>query len=243
MGTPSLNLLGGIELTGVPARSANRLLSQAKVVGFLACLSLAPRGRFQRRDRLVGLLWPELDQAHARAALRKAVHATRQALGPKALAARGVEELLIDEAHLGCDVRTFVDDADAGRLTSALERYRGELMPGFHLPGCVDFSSWLDGQRQAIMHRAAAAAWALATQAEASKDLTKAGQLARQVVEFEWSDERILRRTMQMLHRIGDRAGAIRLYEDAARRIRTELGVDVADETTALADQLRQRLR
>lgn len=241
MATPSLNLLGGVELTGLPAESANRLLAQAKVVGFLAYLALAPRGRFQRRDRLVGLLWPELDQSHARAALRKAVHATRQALGPDALTARGDEELLIDDAQLSCDVRRFTDDAESGRLASALERYHGELMPGFHLPGCVDFGSWLDNQRQAVTQRAAAAAWALATQAEASKDLTKAGQYARRAVEFEWSDERILRRTMQMLHRIGDRAGAIRLFEDAARRMRAELATEPADETVALVDTLRGR--
>jgi len=51
----------------------------------------------------------------------------------------------------------------------------------------------------------------------------------------------ILRRAMQMLHRIGDRAGAIRLFEDASRRLRAELCTAPADETTALARQLRGR--
>jgi len=43
-------------------------------VAFLAYLLLAQPGLRQRRDRLAGLLWPTLDQAHARSALRKTIH-------------------------------------------------------------------------------------------------------------------------------------------------------------------------
>lgn len=240
MPKPSLHLLGGIALTGVEPDAADRLLSQAKVVGFLAYLALAPEGRYQRRDRLVGLLWPELDQSHARAALRKALHATRAALGETSVVARGDEELLLDGALVDCDVQEFVAAADDGAMARALELYRGELMPGFHLPGCVEFSSWLDGERDSVTQRASAAAWALATQLEGVADLTEAGQMARLAVKYVWSDERVLRRTMQMLVRIGDRAGAVKLYEDCARRMRAELETDPSGETTALAESIRR---
>ena len=139
-----LNLLGGIELAGVPAESSNRLLAQTKVVAFLAYMALAPTGRYQRRDLLVGLLWPELDQSHARAALRKAVLAVRTALGDDALLGRSDEELLLVTDRLSCDVRLFRERVDHGELAAALEMWHGELMPGFHLPGCAEFGSWLD---------------------------------------------------------------------------------------------------
>jgi DNA-binding SARP family transcriptional activator len=217
----ALYLLGGIEVRGVPAEAADRLLAQSKVVGLLAYLALSPRGRHQRRDLLVGLLWPELDQAHARGALRKAVHAVRGALGEGTLVGRGDEELMLASDHLSCDAWEFTEDAEAGRFRDALALYRGELMPGFHLSGCVEFGSWLAQERTAAAHGAAAAAWALATQLETEQRLTEAGNMARQVVQYEWSDERVLRRTMLMLQRIGDQAGAIRVLEDfaaAARR-------------------------
>lgn len=235
-----LNLLGGIELAGVPAESSNRLLAQTKVVAFLAYMALAPTGRYQRRDLLVGLLWPELDQSHARAALRKAVLAVRTALGDDALLGRSDEELLLVTDRLSCDVRLFRERVDHGELAAALEMWHGELMPGFHLPGCAEFGSWLDSERAAVTERASAAAWALAIQLERSNDLSRAGKLARRAAKYEWSDERLLRRTMLMLQRIGDRAGALKLFEDCARRFKSELETEPSAETAALAATMRQ---
>ena len=236
----ALYLLGGIEVRGVPADTADRLLAQSKVVALLAFLALSPPGRHQRRDRLVGLLWPELDQAHARGALRKAVHAIRGALGDDVLVGRGDEELMLASDLLSCDAREFTEHADAGRLARALELYRGELMPGFHLGGCAEFGSWLDQERASVAHAAAAAAWALAIRMEANEKFTEAGGMARQVMQYEWSDERVLRRTMVMLQRIGDRAGAIRVFEDFARRLRAELDTEPSAETAVLAATIRK---
>ena len=150
---PALFLLGGVELRGVPSSDADRLLSQSKVVALLAYLALSPPGRYQRRDRLVGLLWPELDQAHARAALRKAVHAIRTTLGAQMLTVRGDEDLAIASGALWCDVAEFIACTDGGRLGRALELYRDEIMPGFHLPGCSEYDLWLADQRASARER------------------------------------------------------------------------------------------
>ncbi len=239
--SPALHLLGGIELRGVRIEVADKLLAQSKAVALLAYLALCPDGRYQRRDRIVGLLWPELDQTHARSALRKAVLAVRSALGDDVLIGRGDEELLLPPEQLWCDVRAFSAHADAGHVAHALELYEGELMPGFHLTGCGEFDAWLAQERGAVARSAAAAAWTLALQLEASQDFTRAGRMARRVVQFEWTDERVLRRTMQMLERIGDRAGALRIYEDFARRVNTELEAQPSAETVALVAEIRRR--
>src|SRR5436190_10207124 len=98
-----LYLLGGVELRGVEREVADRVLAQAKLTALLALLALAPERRPQRRDRLVGLLWPELDQAHARTALRKAVHALRNALGADIVRSRGDEEIGLAVPPMWCD--------------------------------------------------------------------------------------------------------------------------------------------
>ena len=86
-----LRLLGSPDLTGVDSPAAAALLGQPKRLAVLIYLALAaPRG-WQRRDRLVGMLWPELDQERARTALRKTVLVLRRALGDQAIVSRGDE--------------------------------------------------------------------------------------------------------------------------------------------------------
>lgn len=240
MAHAQLRLLGGIDLAGVARADAIALHAQSKVVALLAYLALAPAGRFQRRDKIVGLLWPDLGQAAARAALRKAVMAVRTHAGRDALQTRGDEELLLDRGVVSCDATTFSGLIDENRLAEALDLYVGELMPGFYVSGCADFDAWLSAARAELAQRASAAAWALAVQLEKSADLTRAGAMARRSVRYDWSDERVLRRTLQMLVRIGDRAGAIKLYEDCARRLRAELETEPGAETRELVDTLRR---
>jgi serine/threonine-protein kinase len=236
---PSLFLLGGIQVEGVARALSHRLLAQSKAVGLLAYLALAPAGRYQRRDHLVGLLWPELGQQQARAALRKAIFAARSVFGDSLLDSRGDEEIMFSHDVLWCDVVEFADAADSGRLDRAIKLYRGGLMPGFHLTDCSDFGMWLDAERKSAVERTAAVSWALAQRHEDAREHTMAGSLARASVRHMWSDERVLRRAMLMLQRIGDRAGALRLYEETSRRLRVELDTEPSAETVELAGQIR----
>src|SRR5438552_246323 len=173
-------------MKGVEPASADRLLAQSKITALLAFLALSPEGRMQRRDRLVGLLWPELDQARARGALRKAIHAVRATIGHDAVRARGDEELGLDGSLFWCEATDLAASAEKGHLQRAVQLYRGELMPGFHLTGCAEFERWLDDERGAARERAAAAAWALARTMEAEEHLTDAGVMARRAARYSW---------------------------------------------------------
>jgi DNA-binding SARP family transcriptional activator len=234
-----LFLLGGIELRGVASDTADSLLAQPKVVAFLAYLALSASHGFQRRDRLAALLWPELDQAHARAALRKIVHVVRSALGADTIVSRGDEEVTLPAESLSCDAVEFTARADAGHLVRALELYRGELMPGFCVVGCADLDFWLDEERANIRERGAAAAWALACRLETEDHFTEAGRWARRAVRYTGADERVLRRAVRMLDRLGDRAGALHVYDEFTRRVRQTLDVEPSAETVALIASLK----
>jgi DNA-binding SARP family transcriptional activator len=237
----ALTLFGGISLRGL-GRELDALLVNTKAVGLLAYLAIPTQGRFVRRDTLVALLWPELDQGRARTALRKTVHAVRQATAPEVLLSRGDEEIALSPTLLWCDVAAFTAAADAGFLLQALQLYRGELMPGFHLSGSWDFERFLDDERNTARERASAAAWALAQRFETDQQLSDAAGMARQSVRFSWSDERALRRAVAMLDRLGDRAGALRLYEEFSRRLREDLGAEPSRETMDLAHRVRTGL-
>ena len=234
----ALALFGGIALRG-PASALDRLLINTKAVGLLAYLALPAVGRFVRRDALGGLLWPDLDQPRARTAVRKTLHAVRQAMGADAVISRGDEDVALSPAVVSCDAASFSAAADAGLLLPALQLYRGELMPGFHLSECWEFDRCLEDQRSAARERASAVAWALAQRLETDEEFSDAVGMARQSVRFSWSDERALRRAVSMLDRLGDRAGALRLFEEFARRLRLELDIEPSRETLDLASRLR----
>jgi serine/threonine-protein kinase len=238
--TIRLYLLGGLELGGaVDHAVAHRLLAQPKLTALLAFLALSPESRPQRRDRIVALLWPELDQGHARTALRKAVHGVRSALGPDSLWNRGDEEIGLAMPPVWCDAVESRAAADGGRMLRVHELYKGELLQGFHLPGCAEFQHWLDAERSEARERAAAAAWGLACIFERDQRFTDAGMMAKRAVRHASDDERVLRRTMTMLQRIGDHAGALRLFDEFASRMREELDADPSPETLKLVSSLR----
>ena len=232
-----LTLLGGTDLTG--GDGGDVILVQPKRLALLAYLSAArPRG-FHRRDRLIAMFWPEHDQEHARAALRKSVHVIRKALSDDVLVGRGDEELAVDRARLWCDAVAFDEAVEAGRLAQALELFRGDLLDGFFAdaPG---FERWLEGERDRCRERAVEAAWALAQRYESGAELTQAARWARLVAKLATTDERILRRVIELLERAGDRAGAVRVYEEFARRLHTEYCVEPAAETRALIRRVRE---
>src|SRR5207247_9391243 len=100
-------LLGTLSLTTADGREVGSLLSQPRRLARLAYLAAAtPRG-LHRRDTLLALFWPELDQDHARAALRQALHVLRGALGTDAVVTRGDEEIGLDPSRVWCDVAAF----------------------------------------------------------------------------------------------------------------------------------------
>ena len=236
---PALYLLGGVDLRGFPPEEASKLLTQSKVVALLAVLALAPAAAFTRRDRIVGLLWPELDQPHARTALRKAVHLARSTLGEEVLLSRGDEELAIAPDALWCDATDLRRSIERGQLERAVELYQGDLMPGFYLPECHDFDGWLESQRTSLLEDVVAATWALAQHLESGDKRTDAVRHAKKAARLAWSNERVLRRSIEMLVRLGDRAGALRTYEDFAHRLRKELESEPSAETIRLMESIR----
>src|SRR5438034_6212007 len=76
-----LSMLGRLSLTGADGREVRGLLGQPRRLALLAYLAAASPQGFHRRDTLLALFWPELDQEHARAALRQALHVVRDELG------------------------------------------------------------------------------------------------------------------------------------------------------------------
>ncbi|MFQ5679592.1 MAG: protein kinase [Gemmatimonadota bacterium] len=236
-----LHTLGSLELQGADGRRLLSVLAQPKRVALLALLAIGSRGGVKRRDTLVGAFWPDLEQDRARHALRQALYVLRRALGAEVVVSRGDEEIALDEREIWCDATTFESTIEAGRPAEALEWYRGDLLPGFFLSDAPGFERWLDAERQRLRRLASDAAWTLAAEEESASHTAQAAQWARRAVELDPWDESSLCRLLELLDRLGDRAGAIRAYERFSRALAAEYEAEPAPQTEALIQRIRSR--
>src|SRR6266849_4478077 len=110
-----LATLGVVDVKDGGGRALQPLLAQPKRLALLIYLVLSKAQPIHRRDSIVALFWPELDQAHARAALRQAVRFLRSHLGNIVVQGRTEEELEVSSAALRCDVRAFEEACATGR--------------------------------------------------------------------------------------------------------------------------------
>src|SRR6266516_7669197 len=140
-------LLGGVSLTAADGHEVRSLLAQPRRLALLAYLAAATPRDFQRRDSLVALFWPELDQRHARAALREALHVLRGAVGHGIVTRRGDEEIGLDADRFWSDVAAFDRAVVSGTWGEAIELYRGDLLEGFFISEAPEFERWLETER------------------------------------------------------------------------------------------------
>jgi DNA-binding SARP family transcriptional activator/TolB-like protein len=236
-----LHTLGTLVLRDSNGEDIQSVLAQPKRVALLAYLTIARPLGFHRRDSLHALLWPEQDEQHARWALNQALRHLRVALGKQVVVSRGDAEVGIDLEALSCDAVQFEAAIKAGDLAGALALYQGDLLDGFHVVGCGDFERWLEEERVWLRGHAAQAASRLAQAKRDGGDPVAAGQWARRALSLSPDDEGEARRLIELLSRLGDRAGAVQAYEEFARRLREEYEVEPAPETRALITSIRTR--
>jgi len=234
-----LRTLGALDLRDSGGQELRAVLAQPKRIALLAYLALAtPRG-FHRRDTLIALFWPEHDEEHARNSLSQSVHVLRQALGAGALVGRNGDALSVDWADFQCDAVGFEEALDAGRLSDAVELYRGELLEGFHVGGAPEFDRWVEAERERLARRYSAALEELASEREAAVDFVGATPLWRRLAARDPYSSRIALRLMRALAGAGDRAAAVQHARLHETMLREELDVAADPEVRALVRQLQ----
>ncbi|MBI4521880.1 MAG: hypothetical protein HY701_13665, partial [Gemmatimonadetes bacterium] len=235
-----LRTLGTLELRVRDGPELGDVLSRRHRVALLVYLALQHQRSFVARDTLLGIFWPELDQFHARRALRQALHVLRDGLGHEVLAARGNEEVGIAGDAFWCDAEAFSQALDAGDARQALALYRGDLLEGFFLSQAPEFEQWLEKERSRLRGLAASAAARLGQAAAAHGDLPDAAHWLHRALDLV-PDEVLLRGLIRVLDQLGDRAAALQVYGEFARRMSSEFDIEPSAETQKLIAELRAR--
>ncbi len=232
--------LGTIDLRDPAGVAVRSVLSQPKRLALFAYLVLERPDDLHRRDTLLGVFWPDLEDERARAILRKSLHYVRRSLGGDVLVGQGDEAVGVRRDWLRCDALEFEQALATGDGARALELYGGDLLAGLFVSGAPEFEQWLERRRWELRDHATTAAWEMAERALEAGNPVGAAHWARRAFGIDSFEETGLRRLLALLDRLGDRAGAILAYEEFARRLAAE-GVEPAPETLGLIRDIRAR--
>ncbi len=167
-----------------------------------------------RRERLAGLLWPDSPADSARNALRQRLFRLRKQCGTDLVSGTTTLALATDVAH---------DLADARSVLGSLQAPHG-----------TELADWLDGQRR---QRRDAERQGLAERIdtlEQSGDPAAAVPLAEALIALDPLREDAHRRLMRLLYLAGDRAAALRAFDQCEERLKHELGTRPSPDTLAL---------
>ncbi|HUQ81265.1 MAG TPA: BTAD domain-containing putative transcriptional regulator [Gemmatimonadaceae bacterium] len=212
---------------------------QPKRIALLAYLAIAGSRGPIRRDSLLALFWPDLAEDEARRALRQALHYLRRLVGDDVLIATG-DQLDVRTETLRCDAITFEQLAETGRHADAVAVYRGDYFDGFHVDDVSpEYEEWVDRTRSRLRRRAAASAWSASADAAKAGNSSAALELGRRACDLEPDQEAGWRRLMLLHQQLGDRAGALRAFEELSGRLEREFESEPAPETVALAGRIR----
>jgi predicted ATPase/DNA-binding SARP family transcriptional activator len=216
---------------------------------------LAVTGHSHSRDSLATLLWPELDQSTARARLRRALAALREAIGDGWLDADRETVGLAPDAEVWLDIDRFHGllaaceahdhpSTEACRdcfplLEEAAELYNDHFLAGFTLRDSAAFDEWQFFETEGLKDELTGALVRLATYHASQGDFDAAIGHTRRWLGLDPLHEPAHRHLMALYAQAGQRAAALRQYEECARVLEEELGLSPSAETTSLYERIR----
>ncbi|MEH2530068.1 DNA-binding SARP family transcriptional activator [Bradyrhizobium sp. AZCC 1588] len=224
-----IDLLGGwsVRLSGHGARSLPTKKSQA-LLAYLA----VPAGRFHAREKLTAMFWGDSSETLARQSFRQALVSIRRLTGGEPLLMTRNGAIALDPEAVVVDV-ALLEAALADQTTDGLEWIaelcRGEFLAGLNLDE-PEFDEWRSFERDRL-NTLAVEALAKLVDRQASKTPEAAIQTARRLLAIDPSQERMQRTLMRLLLGQGQRAAALKQYQQCIDWFERELGVEPEEET------------
>ena len=216
---------------------------------------LAVSGQSYTREALATLFWPDYDPSRAYAYLRRTLWALKDALGAGWIDADRESISIHSNAELWVDVADFALHLAACTrhghptdrvcpdclqlLSQSAELYRGDFLAGFSLRDCPVFDDWQFFQAESLRSQLAGVLDRLSACYGEKAEWEPAILTARRWLSLDPFQEAPHRRLMLLYTQAGQRNAALRQYEECARILQQELGVEPEAETQALHHKLK----
>ena len=231
-----LQALGGLALFSATQELGGAALQKRRLALLAALAVNGTRG--MSRDKLLALLWPDVDDAHGRQALSQSLYALRKDTGVDVVV--GTDVLRLNPAVLTSDLADFEMAISRRRTHDAAALYVGPFLDGVHISGSDEFDRWADLERMRLARVAERAIEELAVEADARDDHLAAADWWRRLVALDPLKTRANLGLVTALAASGERVNAIRALDAYGSRVRTELGDEPGDAARALAEQLKR---
>jgi DNA-binding SARP family transcriptional activator len=241
-----VTLLGApqIELDGRPVH-----VDRQKALALLAYLAVS--GEPHRRDLLAALLWPELDQDHSRASLRRVLSSLHIVLRRRWLAIVGSTVALPAQDGLWIDVLQFrsllvayqvnSEASDLPLLKQAAALYKGDFLSGFSLPDSPEFDDWQRAVTEDLRRDLARILDWLGAGYAAIGDYPSAIQHVRRWVRLDPLNEPAQVQLMKFYAESGQLEAAHNQYQHFCQLLFQEIGALPEATTTELYSTLTRR--
>ncbi|MBI3740690.1 MAG: tetratricopeptide repeat protein [Chloroflexi bacterium] len=209
-----------------------------KIESLLAYLLLYPEPH--PREKIAALFWGDTSAKKASDSLRNSLAVLHKFFGDALLTAdREIIQINLD-ARLWVDARVFRAQAQAFLSATLpdpaeinLELYRGDLLANF-------YDDWIAPEREQLRALYIDALLRAAQLWRARSEYERAIECARRVLAADSANERAHQHLMFCFLVSGDRGAALKQYDECARALREDLGVEPAPETRALYFWIKQ---
>jgi DNA-binding SARP family transcriptional activator/Tfp pilus assembly protein PilF len=244
-------------LLGSPRFERNGIninLDTRKAAALIAYLVITKKR--QSRDTLAALLWPEFDQTHARATLRRTLSTLKKALGGSYLeisreyinlnfnAAIWVD---VDEFHhllSECQSHGHLPSETCSKclkpLIAAIELYGGDFLAGFSLRDSSNFDEWQFYQADSLRRDFTNALERMVQCYATSGNIESAIMYAQKWLALDRLNESAHRLLMQLYAWNDQQSAALHQYRECVQELDRELGVGPLEATTRLYQAIKE---
>ncbi len=225
-----------------------------KSFALAAYLALTPQQ--QSRAVVAALLWPEMDDTHARSALRSTLR-TLTAPMPIAWIQADRSTLSLDWQQITVDVLEFINliklsgthghnretvcETCAALYQQAIGFYSADFMHGFDVADSPEFDNWVMTQREWLRREYAELQRKLSNYYSEMQQFDLAINYAQQWILIDSLHEPAHRQLMRLLAANGQRSEALRQYKQCTDLLDAELATPPEDETIALFEAIQSQ--
>lgn len=228
-------------------------LETRKAVALLAYLSFYSPSPFAR-ENLATLFWPEYDQQHAFANLRRSLYSINRELGPNLIIANRENAMINPSCLFWQDVSEFcqrlanvkshnherivcVECID--NLEKAVDLYRGSFLEGLNLRDSPEFDKWQYLQRDSFLQDLASSLEQLSVAYVSLGEWEKGIQRARHWVSLDHLNENAQRTLIELFALAGQHSAALHQFEEYSRALNDELGQSLDDQMREFYQKIR----
>src|SRR5215207_1790650 len=194
----------------------------------------------QNRERIAALFWGDSPEELARRSLRTALSALRKEVGEQFILTDRETIQINPEFPIWVDV--YEVEKQAKEILSASHQagsgidpslYRGDLLQDF-------YDDWVLEDREQYRNLFVSALAHFAQFLKTHGDYQRAISIANKMISIDPGNEQAYQHLLFCYGALGNRSEALKVYEECARRLMEQFGVEPSEATTALIQQIKK---